>query len=247
MKLRTILGAAALALAACSPSTEPSEDGASNGAAEKRMPLPDCSEVQTQDQGADGWKHPDCRMMLADNSGLAIEARYTKAEDESTKVAVQVVAPGDATLQTIEETMGNTIAGISQLDADKDGKTDLLLPLETGNVNTTWALWRQNDDGQTFARAGEPSGVSVATTESGYIVVPARSSANEWSVAFYKLELNMLRPAVTVEVVAQSETAKNNRFECTLTDNGGVPETGLTPEAAEEKFCAEPAVAGIFN
>jgi hypothetical protein len=186
-------------------------------------------------------------MMLADNSGLAIEARYTKAEDESTKMAVQVVAPGDATLQTIEETMGNTFNGITQMDVDQDGRSDLLLPLETGNVNTTWALWRQADDGQSFARAGEPSGIGVETSASGYIVVPARSSAASWTVAFYKLESNTLRPAVTVEVTAEGEPDRITGVECTLTDNGGVPETGLTPEAAKDKFCAEPAVAGIFK
>src|SRR5688572_28451972 len=106
MKLRFFLCAAAM-LAACTPESEaPKEEGdAGAGAvAEKRMPLPDCSTVETQDLGADGWKHPDCRLMLTDNSGLVVEARYTKAEDETTKVSVQVVAPGAATLQKIDET-----------------------------------------------------------------------------------------------------------------------------------------------
>jgi hypothetical protein len=246
MRLQLTLCVAALALAACSPGAEPATDGAA-GAAEKRMPLPDCSTVETVDAGADGWKHPDCRMMLTDKSGLAVEAHYTKAEDDSTKVAVQVVAPGDATLQTIEETMGNTFNGISLQDVDKDGKTDLLLPLETGNVNTTWAVWRQNDDGQTFARVGEPSGVEIVNTESGYIAVPARSSASEWSVPFYKLEANTLRPVVTAEVAAEGDADKITGVKCALIDNGGLSYTGLTQEAAKATFCAEPSVAGIFK
>src|SRR5262245_38599743 len=121
MRLRLILCAAAALLAACSPKSEaPSEeaDAGAGGVAAKRVPLPDCSSVETQDLGADGWQHPDCRLMLTDNSGLAIEARYSKAEDESTKVSVQVVAPGDATLQTIEETMGNTFNKVSIQDID---------------------------------------------------------------------------------------------------------------------------------
>ena len=114
---------------------------------------------------------------------------------------MQVVAPGDATLQTIKETMGNTFNGITAEDLDRDGKADLLLPLETGNVNTTWAVWRQKDDGKGFERIGEPSGVGISKTESGYFSVPSRSSAIEWDVAFYKLEADTLRPIVTASIV----------------------------------------------
>jgi hypothetical protein len=237
-------------LAACTPESEaPTEesDAGAGAVAEKRAPLPDCSTVETQDLGADGWKHPDCRLMLTDNSGLAAEARYSKAEDESTEVSVQVVAPGDATVQTIEETMGNTFNKISAQDIDKDGKADLLLPLETGNVNTTWAIWRQQDDGKSFVRIGEPSGVEIVKTDSGYFAVPSRSSANEWDVAFYKLEANALQPIVTASTVAQGEVDKVTGVECSVTDDGGLAQTGLDLAAARDKFCAEPSVAEIFK
>jgi hypothetical protein len=236
-------------LAACSPESEaPSEeaDAGAGAAAEKRMPLPDCSTVQTQDLGADGWKHPDCRLMLTDNSGLAVEARYAKAEDESTKVSVQVVAPGDATLQTIDETMGNTFNQISVQDVDKDGKADILLPLETGNVNTTWAVWRQQDDGKSFVRIGEPTGVEIVKTDSGFIDIPSRSSANEWDVAFYKLD-GELTPVATATTTAEGEVDKITSVTCKVTDDGGLATAGLDPAAAQAKFCAEPAVAEIFK
>jgi hypothetical protein len=248
MRLRLVLCVAAL-LAACSPESEtPGEEAdAGSGVAAKRMPLPDCSTVETQDLGADGWKHPDCRLMLTDNSGLAVEARYKKAEDDSTKISAQIVAPGDATLQTIEETMGNTFNQISVEDIDKDGKADLLLPLETGNVNTTWAVWRQQDDGRTFVRIGEPSGVEIVKTDSGYFAVPARSSASEWDVAFYKLDAGKLTPIVTASTVAQGEVDNITGVECTVTDDGGLGEIGLDLAAAKAQFCAEPSVAEIFR
>ena len=107
MKLHFALCAAALAAAACSPA--PTEGADAGGAkAEKRLPLPDCATVEAKDAGADGWKHPDCRAMFADQSGMAIEARYKPAEDDSTEITVSVVAKGDATVQTIDERMGNT-------------------------------------------------------------------------------------------------------------------------------------------
>ncbi len=248
MKLRLVLCIAALAAVACSPRTEPESVApadSAGGVAEKRMPLPDCSEVETQDQGADGWKHPDCRLMLPDGSGRAIEARYAKAEDESTKVTVQVVAPGDATVQTIEETMGNTFEKVIVEDIDQDGRPDIRVPLETGNVNTSWALWRHTPDGS-FVRIGEPSGVSMVNTPSGYFAVQSRISANEWSVQFYKLEADVLTPVATAELVAEGEPDKITGVACTVTDDGGLKAAALDIKAAEAQFCAEPVVTEIF-
>lgn len=242
MKLRLAICIAAFA-AACSPA--PEGEGAGEVAA-KRLPLPDCATVEAQDQGADGWKHPDCRLMFPDQSGMAIEARYAPAEDDSTKITVQVVATGDATLQTFEERMGNTFNGPLLEDFDKDGKTDIQIPLETGNVNTTWALWRQVD-GNKFVRIGEPSGVSIVKTDSGYLASQARSSANSWGVSFYKLVGEDLQPVVTAEVTAQGEPDKITGVDCVITDDGGLAATGLTPEAAQAQFCAETVVADIFK
>ena len=247
MKLRLAVCAIALGLSACSPAPEgEGEVDAGTAPAAKRMPLPDCGAVEAQDAGADGWKHPDCRLMFPDQSGMAIEARYVPAEDDSTKVTVQVVATGDATLQTIEERMGNTFNGPLLEDFDKDGKTDIQVPLETGNVNTTWAVWRQVADGK-FVRAGEPSGVSLVKTDSGYIAAQARSSANAWGISFYKLEGDVLTPVLTADVTAEGEPDKITGITCEITDDGGLVATGLTEEAAKAQFCAEPTVADIFK
>lgn len=238
---------ASLFVAACSPA--PETDGAptpGEAPAAKRMPLPDCSEIEAEDAGADGWKHPDCRLMLPDQSGLAIEARYVPAEDESTEVKVQVVQPGDATIQEIVERMGNTFNGPNLEDFDKDGKTDILLPLETGNVNTTWAVWRQAEPGK-FVRVGEPSGVSIMKTDSGLIAVQGRSSASEYYVDFFKLDADSLKPVVTARVAARIEDDKVVGSDCTLENADGLSALGLTPEAAKLQVCAEPVVDGLVK
>ena len=249
MKLRLAVCAVALAASACSPAPVLETDGAAavgTAPAAKRVPLPDCATVEAKDAGADGWKHPDCRLMFADQSGMAIEARYTPAEDESTEINVQVIAAGDATLQAIDERMGNTFNGPSLEDFDKDGKLDILLPLETGMPNTTWAVWRQAEAGK-FVRVGEPTGVSLEKTESGYIAAPTRSSANAWSVAFYKLEGDALQPVATAEITAQGEPDKITGTECVVTDDGGIVAAGLTPETGKAQFCAEKVVTEIFK
>lgn len=249
MNLKLALCAAAIALAACSPApTEEAADGAAGaaGANAKRMPLPECASVEAEDAGADGWKHPDCRMMMPDQSGMAIEARYSPAEDDSTKVTVQVVAPGDATLQTIEERMGNTFNGPALQDVDKDGLTDVLIPLETGNVNTTWALWRQKAKGQ-FARAGEPSGVEIMKTDSGYLAVQGRSSAAEYYVTFYRLVGDELQQGVTARVTAQGEPETITGVDCSVEEDDKLLASGLSLESAKTQFCAEPAVQALVK
>src|SRR5690606_25893149 len=99
---------------------------------------------------------------------------------------------------------GNTFNGPAVKDFDQDGKADILLPLETGNVNTTWAVWRQVADGQ-FVRVGEPSGVSILKTDSGFIAVQGRSSASEYYVDFYKLEGDVLKRMLTARVAARMD------------------------------------------
>lgn len=246
----SFLAAVAAIAVACSPApatedSAPAAEGATPATA-KRIPLPDCGEVEAQDLGADGWKHPDCRLMLTDQSGLAIEARYSPAEDESTQVTVQVVQPGDATTQEITELMGATFNGPTIEDFDKDGKADILLPLETGNVNTTWAVWRQIDGNQ-FVRVGEPSGVSITKTESGYIAVQGRSSAAEYFVDFYRLEADRLTLALTARVTANVEEDKVTSVSCTLDSNDGTFPGGLAADAAKTQFCAEPVVDGLVK
>jgi hypothetical protein len=246
MKLHLALCALAFALAACSPAPTTEEAARATGAVAKRVALPDCSTTEAKDAGADGWKHPDCRLMFSDPSGMAIEARYAPAEDDSTEVTVQVVAPGDATVQEIKERMGNTFNGPELVDFDMDGKVDIQLPLETGNVNTTWALWRQVD-GPTFVRVGEPSGVSLTRTASGFIAADGRSSASEYYVSFYKLEADALVAIATVSIAGQGEPDKVTGVSCEIEDDGGLASIALTPEAAKTQFCAEPIVAGIVK
>ncbi len=250
MKQRFAICLAALAFAACSPAPDASIEAAAGGVpAAKRMPLPDCATVEAQDAGADGWKHPDCRLMFPDQSGMAIEARYTPAEDDSTEVTVQVVQTGDQTIQEFKERMGNTFNGPELVDFDKDGKVDIQLPLETGNVNTAWALWRQGADGK-FVRiqADDLSGVSLVKTDSGYIATQGRSSANEYYVSFYKLTETKLEPVATVSVIARGEPDKVTGVDCAVEADGSTPlGEGLTGITAEAKFCPEPSVQSLIT
>ena len=247
MKLRIAVCLAALAVA-CSPAPDTTAEAPAGVASAKRVALPDCATVEAKDEGDLGWKHPDCRLVFPDPSGLAIEARYAPAEDDSTEVTVQVVQTGDKTIQEFKERMGNTFNGPELVDFDKDGKVDIKLPLETGNVNTSWALWRQDTDGK-FVRidADDLSGVELIKTDSGYIATQGRSRANEYYVSFYTLAANKLTPVATVSVVAQGEPDKITSVDCTVDTEDGPLGGGLTTAAAAAKFCAEPLAQDLIK
>lgn len=246
-----------LALAACSPKTEaPQNEGADAGGAapgavaEKRMPLPDCAEVEAKDKGVEGWRHEDCRMMLKDQSGRMVEVRWpsepANPSDAATHLTVQIVGPGDATLQTIHEDVGSTFAGPSLLDINGDGAEELLIPLETGNVNTSYAIWTPSKGSEPFARAGEATGYDFS--QSGeYVLAMSRSAANIQNVSFLKMDGETLVPIATAEVTATGAPEKITGIECAVKDDGGLSKVGLSLKQAQTQFCADPKVKTIFD
>lgn len=247
MKRLVLAALAAVAFAACTPETEAPADTAEAPpeAAQKRMPLPDCAGVSSEVDAEGKLVYTDCRGMFEDQSGLAFEARWTTEGDVTTET-VQIVGPGDATLQTITETMDGAGGSPSSKDVDGDGRADLLVPRYQGMVNTTWAVWMQGAD-QSFARAGELFGVDLQKTESGYIAAPSRSSADTWSVAFLTLEGGALVPQATVDVKAEgTPDGAVTGWTCSLQAEAQLAE-GLEAKVAEAKFCAEPIAAGIFK
>lgn len=246
---------ALLALAAgCSPKTEkvadvseptPAQESVANA---KRMPLPDCGSVQAEDTGA-GWKNVDCRLVMTDGP-YAFEARYTPSDKPGvapTVVTIQVVQPGDATIQTITESVENTFNAPSLQDLDSDKYQELLVPLMTGNVNTSYAIWHGTSAGPEFKRLGEVSAFGFERTESGYVAALARGGANMQSVSFLKIVDGQLKPIATAEMTAQGEADKITGVDCIVTDDGGFKDEGLTAETGKAKFCAEPLAKGAFE
>jgi hypothetical protein len=192
-------------------------------------------------------EHVDCRGMLPDDSGLAFEARYSPSGDGLTRIAVQIVGPGDATLQTIDEQMEGTAAVPKVQDVDADGRPDLLLPLLSGNVNTNWAVWRGMPEGG-FSRAGELSGVKIARSKDGQIATVARSGANVWNVGFYTVENDKLVSIAVAEAsIELIDGGARQKKRCAIVETSGLSKAGMSPVQAEKTFCMDPLVAEIFS
>ncbi|MBI1361509.1 MAG: hypothetical protein GC155_14625 [Alphaproteobacteria bacterium] len=246
------LAAVACALPACSQGD--ARDGATTPAvtSAKRAAMPDCGTAQAVDNGTAGWTHPDCRLLSTDSRGLNFDVHYGPAADGAdgrrTPVSIAVVPAGDATIQTITETVGNTFSAPSLEDIDGDAFAELLVPLETGNVNTTYAIWYAPPGGKHFTRLGEVSAVGFHKTVSGYIAAPARSSANQWAVQFFKLTPDAkLKPVLTANVTARGEPDHITGIDCQIEDAGGLRGLKLNPVAAKTAFCAESVVQDVFK
>lgn len=163
-------------------------------------------------------------------------------------VSAEVIDEDGAVVQTLLEPDVSEYLPPSAEDVDGDGRADILIRRESGNVNTVSGVWIYSGERGAYQRAGEVSGVEIQRTSEGYIAVPARSGAAAWNVAFYRLDEGGLIPLVTVGVEAQDVSADGRvtRSDCTLTDAPGLADLNLTLEAAQAKFCAEPA-AGVFG
>jgi hypothetical protein len=250
-----------LALAACnqetpkaspsgspSASASPTEATPTPGAAAKRLPLPNCDDLAKQGDAA----YKDCRL-FDEKSGLGFEARFTKdsAPDQTGHtVNIQVVQPGDATLQTLTEKVEGTISVMELQDLDGDGHAEVLVPLMTGNVNTEYAVWHMPAGANQFLRVGTVSGYGVGRKDD-YVVVNARSAANIQDLLYYTLKNGELKLVGAAEFTASGDPNKPT-VKCEVLDGkpddpkGGLATAGLTMKTAAAKWCSEKAKKDAF-
>jgi hypothetical protein len=162
-------------------------------------------------------------------------------------VGIDVLVGHDAVGQQFSETGVSAYSYPKLEDVDGDGRADILIARDGGAANQSVAFWRQSDDGA-FVRLGEVNGVTLTKTADGFLAVPARSSAAEWLVTFYRIDEAALTKlgALTVKAEKTSDAGEVLDSSCTLTDDSGVSALDLTDKAAETKFCAEPA-AQVFS
>lgn len=213
------------------------ETGADAGTSQKRLPLPACDAL-TDDEVNDRGK-ADCRLMSSDAQGLAFEVRYSDAED-ATAVTIEVVAPGDATLQTIEELDEGSYGPPELMDLDADGRDELLVPLMTGNVNTVYAIWRATGEETEYTRIAEVSGFpNPAPFGDGIFSFSARSSAASYEVDHMRFgeDATVTVATAMIEMVPTGDGPDDYAEECDVVPGPGFDELEVPFEEARARFC----------
>jgi hypothetical protein len=178
----------------------------------------------------------NCRLISDDPYGWHADVTYGDEDNGSVTVTLTIKAADNSVGQTITETAERSYGPPAFNDLDSDGRPDLLVPLMTGNVNTSYAVWRDTGEATPFARAGELGGIDVGATGGGMFASTARGSAASWYTSYYVFRSNLLVPIAT----AQTDLSEDGKETCTVTDDGGLESVGMTLEAAQLKFC-EPA------
>ncbi len=233
-------GLALLGLSACSRS------GVNKQATlERILALPLCNELE---RPAEVFDALDCRLDpdgTRDPTDVKLLFSYAPVEaGANTGDITMRLAKLDGTeLQALTEADVPMYLYPYLEDFDGDGALDVILPREVGNVNTVMALLKRQKEGQQYTRFGEINGVGFQRTAEGYLAVQARSSAASWGVSFYDVTGPALVPLALIQIAA-SETGEGGAVtatKCTLEDISAAALATQTPEAAQAKFCGDPA------
>lgn len=176
-----------------------------------------------------------------------LRVRYSPVAEgaQGGAVSVDVLSENGAVLQTMLESDVSEYLPPSVQDVDGDGRGDVLIARERGNVNTASGVWVFSGDAGAYRRVGEISGVDITNTADGYVAVPSRGGAAMWNVAFYQLDASGLHMLASVNVEGEELAGGQIRSICALLDAPGITRVGLSTEQAEAKFCTEPA-AQVF-
>ncbi|MEO9969381.1 MAG: hypothetical protein ABJG15_06055 [Hyphomonadaceae bacterium] len=210
------------------PSSEP--------AATPAVDAPTSTEATCDTPDENSVSAAKCIISPSDGSGLVLEVRYGGSDPEifESPTILSVTTQDGTIVQTISESTETFHFSPTMQDLDLDGRADLLVPLETGNVNTVFALWHGQDADTPFTRLGELSGVGVDIGADGLFSMPARSSVATWDDTYYKIEDNTL---VEIAIKSVEYSEDGSIYACAITDAGSLSLIGLTAEDAQTRFC----------
>ena len=222
MRIATV---SALALAACGQ--QAAQPFASN--------LKPCAELDLS-----GALSPAACQLQSSGQTLRVAYADLAAGTRTGAVSIDVLGHDGQVAQTLLEADVSEYLAPSLQDVDGDGRTDILIPRASGNVNTEYGVWIY--DGTRYGRVGDINGVEVERTADGLIVVSARSSAVSWNVRYYRLDEGGLRHLVTAQIDGLEQLPDGSvRSACSVAEAPGLAELDLSARAAQERFCAEPA------
>jgi len=171
-----------------------------------------------------GRPHENCALQTGANRDLLVGFEFSDMDDGREMFDV-AVTQFDGTLVQTMAFASESFFYPSLVDLDGDGFEELLVPIETGNVNTIYALSIGSEYGFELT-AAEISGHTIEPVEPGLFAVHSRGSAVDHYVSFYRIEGTGLDLEASVHIAYADE----DTMSCTLA-------TGNTARG-EDFYCA---------
>ena len=187
------------------------------------------------------------------SSGLAIEARYAPAEDESTEVTdAGRGRPGDARRSRRSSRSGWATRSTVRMLKDFDKRRESRRAVAAGNRQCEHQLGGLSPDGRPDLRARWRAERRFAgeDRDSGYIAAAGPFERQPITTSsFFKLEPDELKSELTARVAGEldAQGEKVVSAECAIEEGADLAALGLTADAAKAQFCAEPTVDGLVT
>ncbi|MGV9410624.1 hypothetical protein ACWDOP_11975 [Nocardia sp. NPDC003693] len=215
-----------------SPSSTMTTAPASNPATPAGLPL--CGDTERAASGPS----PDCALVSRDRAGLSFVVRHNEAGNAAT-VTIEVLGRDGAVRQTLTEQVDPGISQPRLLELADDGRDQLVVPLRSGMVNVTYAIYRALDAAPDFVRTGTMAGIGVDRTASGYLAGQIRggSAGKYWNTEFWRLDGTRLRFVASTLTIHQPDGPAT----CAPDPDGSASDRDpeITDPQAVQRLCTE--------
>jgi hypothetical protein len=174
--------------------------------------LPSCSELES------GTPHQNCSLQTVGDHAFILTFEFSPLDDRREMI--------DATVRQADGTLAQTMSYATEsffypslIDLNGDGMEELLVPLETGNVNTTYSLAIGTEYGFEWT-SYELNGYGVDPLGDGMFKVSARGSAIAHYVEFYRMDGTVLENLASIELSYDGVETEDDGPNCRLTNGG---------------------------
>jgi hypothetical protein len=170
------------------------------------------------DQLDAGQPHADCTLQTAGDPAFILTFAFSPSGDRR-EIMNTTVRQFDGTLAQTMSYATESFFYPSLADLNGDGMEELLVPIMTGNVNTTYSLAIGTEYGFEWT-SYELNGYGVDPVEGGLFMVPARDSAISRYVEFYRMDGTAIENIATLELSYDGVENADDGPNCRLVNGG---------------------------
>ena len=170
------------------------------------------------DQFEAGRPHTDCVLQTGAGREFNLFFTFSDIEDGREMIGLSIMNLDGILVQTMAYATESFFYP-NLIDLNGDGMEELLVPIMTGNVNTTYSLSIGSEYGFELT-ASELNGYGVDALDGGMFKVSARGSAIAHYVEFYRIDGTALENIASIELSYDGVETEDGGPNCRLTNGG---------------------------